>query len=303
MISVGRYEKVSKKYHEEKEKSKLLGISIKPTRFWYKFEEKETSDWLGTSYDYPYEWFLGGMDSCPGDPGSPLWRNVATGGEDGAMRATQIGILSRGRGCSGFNEPSVFVSVKEMYDWIKAMVAEHKSNDTGLCNERSKEANVEELHKSKQFVMRSWKKRNKKSDDKTDSYEDVFDDQFYQSNYTPKKEGNGFKPERKKVFKKMIISREKNLEVKPKSKDFNISHWNTRSKVKEDLRPREEEFIPRNWKYRSNKKDEKNTTQRSGVKFKRYSYKIIHHGDYDNYDNHQGNYQDDDHQIDINEDV
>ena len=106
LISFNRIIKTTKIYKNEKKEAQLLGISIKPTRFWYKFEEKETSDWLGTSYDYPYEWFLGGMDSCPGDPGSPLWRNVATGGEDGAMRATQIGILSRGRGCSGFNEPS-----------------------------------------------------------------------------------------------------------------------------------------------------------------------------------------------------
>ena len=39
----------------------------------------------------------------------------------GKIRAAQIGVFSR-RGCSSFNAPTVFGSVKMSFDWIKQVV-------------------------------------------------------------------------------------------------------------------------------------------------------------------------------------
>ena len=82
---------------------------------------------------YPYDWFLGGEDSCQGDSGGPLWRNIERkGGRRRGRRewrATQIGVVSRGEDCAGFNNPAIFVSVKKIYRWIRYIVRRHKSND------------------------------------------------------------------------------------------------------------------------------------------------------------------------------
>jgi len=75
---------------------------------------------LGTPRDYEFDWFLGDVDSCQGDSGGPLWRNIED--SSGTMRATQIGTVSRGHGCAGFNSPAVFGSVKMSFDWIKEVV-------------------------------------------------------------------------------------------------------------------------------------------------------------------------------------
>ena len=45
------------------------------------------------------------------------------------VRATQIGVVSRGEDCAGFNNPAIFVSVKKIYRWIRYIVRRHKSND------------------------------------------------------------------------------------------------------------------------------------------------------------------------------
>ena len=73
--------------------------------------------------------FLGGVDSCQGDSGGPLWRNID---KDGDVRATQIGVVSRGKGCAGFNDPAIFGSVKKIYKWIRRTVKKHKT-DKNLC--------------------------------------------------------------------------------------------------------------------------------------------------------------------------
>ena len=49
---------------------------LKPTKYWYKMNPKQTRVSLGTKENYPYDWFIGGVDSCQGDSGGPLWRNV-----------------------------------------------------------------------------------------------------------------------------------------------------------------------------------------------------------------------------------
>ena len=84
---------------------------------------------MGTKESYPYDWFLGGVDTCHGDSGGPLWRNIE---KDGEVRATQIGVVSRGKGCAGFNDPAIFGRVKIIYKWIKKIVRKHKTDDN-LC--------------------------------------------------------------------------------------------------------------------------------------------------------------------------
>ena len=42
--------------------------------------------------------------------------------EKNITRAWQIGTVSRGAGCAGFNSPAVFGSVKMSFDWIKKVV-------------------------------------------------------------------------------------------------------------------------------------------------------------------------------------
>ena len=84
---------------------------------------------LGTNESYPYDWILGGVDSCSGDSGGPLWTNTK---KDGEVRATQIGVVSRGMGCAGFNDPAIYGSVKKIHTWIENVVKEHKSNDN-IC--------------------------------------------------------------------------------------------------------------------------------------------------------------------------
>ena len=48
------------------------------------------------------------------------------------MRATQIGVVSRGRGCAKFNSPAIFGSVKRAYGWIKEVV-EKEMGGKGYC--------------------------------------------------------------------------------------------------------------------------------------------------------------------------
>ena len=61
-----------------------------------------------------------------GDSGGPLWRNLE---KEGEVRATQIGVVSRGRGCAGFNSPAIYGSVKQIHAWVRETVMKHKSNN------------------------------------------------------------------------------------------------------------------------------------------------------------------------------
>ena len=92
-------------------------------------KQNQTRVSLGTKESYPYDWLLG-EDSCQGDSGGPLWTNIERkGGRWGDVRATQIGVVSRGEGCAGFNNPAIYVSVKKIYRWIRYIVKRHKSNN------------------------------------------------------------------------------------------------------------------------------------------------------------------------------
>ena len=48
------------------------------------------------------------------------------------MKATQIGVLSRGEGCAKFNAPSIMGSVKMSIDWIKKIV-QREMEGKGYC--------------------------------------------------------------------------------------------------------------------------------------------------------------------------
>merc|ERR1719220_1941543 len=113
-MSFRRTRKRSSQYKKEKEDAKKLNLpaGFQPTKYVYRILQKQSRVSLGTKESYPYDWFLGGVDSCQGDSGGPLWRNIDKG--KGEVRATQIGVVSRGKGCAGFNDPAIFGSVKKV---------------------------------------------------------------------------------------------------------------------------------------------------------------------------------------------
>ena len=53
-------------------------------------------------------------------------------------RATQIGVVSRGRGCAKFNSPAIFGSVKKVYKWIKEVV-ESEMEEKNYCPKKVEE--------------------------------------------------------------------------------------------------------------------------------------------------------------------
>ena len=54
-------------------------IKIKPTKYTYMMNKAPRQKALGLPEDYPYNWFLGGVDTCGGDSGGPLWTNIKVG--------------------------------------------------------------------------------------------------------------------------------------------------------------------------------------------------------------------------------
>ena len=61
---------------KETAKKKRLSKYTEPTRYWYKPRKFPLSDTLGSHQKRQFNWFLGGIDSCFGDSGGPLWRNI-----------------------------------------------------------------------------------------------------------------------------------------------------------------------------------------------------------------------------------
>ena len=55
--------------------------------------------------------------------------------DKGKTQAAQIGVFSRG-GCSSFNAPTVFGSVKMSFDWIKQVV-ENEMGVKGYCPKKN----------------------------------------------------------------------------------------------------------------------------------------------------------------------
>ena len=48
------------------------------------------------------------------------------------MRATQIGIVSRGRGCADYNAPAIFGSVIKIMDFIEDILSK-EMNSSVIC--------------------------------------------------------------------------------------------------------------------------------------------------------------------------
>ena len=48
------------------------------------------------------------------------------------MRATVLGVVSRGIECAGFNSPGIYTSVVKALDWIKGVIAK-ESKEGGVC--------------------------------------------------------------------------------------------------------------------------------------------------------------------------
>ena len=53
------------------------------------------------------------------------------------VRATQIGTMSRGADCAGFNSPAIFGSVKMSFEWIKQVI-EEEMEGKGYCQRKKK---------------------------------------------------------------------------------------------------------------------------------------------------------------------
>ncbi|TRY77213.1 hypothetical protein TCAL_13602 [Tigriopus californicus] len=67
------------------------------------------------------EFYIGGSDSCKGDSGGPLfiWQ---------ANKAYLIGVVSRGKGCAGFNRPGIYTRITKKLKWIR------KYTQSGNCS-------------------------------------------------------------------------------------------------------------------------------------------------------------------------
>jgi len=136
MISFIRRKKRKHMKEDEKAKVKEVGLAsgYKPTKFRYIVAKNLTRVSLGTPNHYGYDWFLGAVDTCQGDSGGPLWRNLKDGDK---IRATQIGVVSRGRGCAKLNSPAIFGSVRMIFTWIKETV-EKEMDEKDFCPQKKK---------------------------------------------------------------------------------------------------------------------------------------------------------------------
>ena len=78
VISFQRKNKRKTQISKEKTEAKEIDLPahLKPTKYTYTLNPRQTRVSLGTPENYPYKWFLGGVDSCQGDSGGPLWRNL-----------------------------------------------------------------------------------------------------------------------------------------------------------------------------------------------------------------------------------
>jgi len=102
--------------------------NFKPTKFQLE-PLGYTQKYELVSDDYPYNWYIGSVDTCQGDSGGPMWRNIEVNGK---IRATQLGVTSRGSNCGMINLPGIYTRVSKVYDWIKKLVEEN-SDGANLC--------------------------------------------------------------------------------------------------------------------------------------------------------------------------
>ena len=123
---------------------------MKTTKYRYKLNKSgPRQKTIGVSANYKFNWFIGGSDTCQGDSGGPIWRNIKVYtsfiGEkttkqrqnscqvDDKIRATLLGVVSRGAKCAEFNSPAVYGSVSKNFDWIKETIGKEMGKDEEAC--------------------------------------------------------------------------------------------------------------------------------------------------------------------------
>ena len=80
------------------------------------------------------EEFFSGDGACQGDSGSSLWKWIDD--KDGKSYPVLVGIVSRGLGCSRYNEPGVYTKVKEYISWIQnVMKSEELDNQEQISKD------------------------------------------------------------------------------------------------------------------------------------------------------------------------
>jgi len=114
-----RRKKKKKVMEEDKALATKAGLKQEVPEHFYKNRKKFASKMKGIPDDYAYNWFIGGVDTCQGDSGGPIWRNIKVGSN---VRATQVGVVSRGQGCAIFNSPAIYTDLAKFYDWISTTV-------------------------------------------------------------------------------------------------------------------------------------------------------------------------------------
>jgi len=85
---------------------------------------------------------LGGVDTCNGDSGGPLWLNTNDTYMDGKPqeRAYLIGVIARGKGCALGNIPGIYGRVKTVLEWIIA-----STNKTQIYKKKSGAMDIESI--------------------------------------------------------------------------------------------------------------------------------------------------------------
>jgi len=157
-VAFQRKKKTKKKIEEDKALAKKANVNVEPTKYWWKVQDKPQKKSLDLPNGYPYNWFIGGVDTCQGDSGGPLWTNIK---EDGKVRATILGVVSRGAGCAAFNAPAIYGSVSKNYGWIQEIVLKESKDTDKLCPGGSKSKSKKGKSKKRKRSKKSKKGKRK----------------------------------------------------------------------------------------------------------------------------------------------
>ena len=76
MLSFTRRSKKRQIIKKQKDEARMLQLHYRPTKYTYIRNKHKRKITMGTPRNYPFDWILGGSDSCHGDLGGPLWRNI-----------------------------------------------------------------------------------------------------------------------------------------------------------------------------------------------------------------------------------
>ncbi|XP_023348378.1 uncharacterized protein LOC111717094, partial [Eurytemora carolleeae] len=122
--------------------SSVVSYTLKDNEYAFQLEkinhEELRSSRITNSSHFKYNnMLLGGVDSCSGDSGGPLWVTESVYLNGGSQkRAYLVGIVSRGRECANKDLPGVYGRVKTVLDWIKEIASApqnySKKGDFGL---------------------------------------------------------------------------------------------------------------------------------------------------------------------------